>query len=80
MNVQVTAQTYTLLLNETILRKPLKTKKPALNERRLSDPTIHYTTKAKRPIVEWADSTLLFWLSSSSRVLAAMSVCSSTSL
>ncbi len=38
------------MVNKTNRDSRLKTKKPALNEGRLSDPTIHYTTKAKRAI------------------------------
>ena len=36
------------------------TKKPAPTGSRLSNPTIHYTTKARRAIVELAESMLCF--------------------
>lgn len=50
------------------------TKKPTSKGGRLSNPTIHYTTKARRAIVELAESILCFCWSSNSRVLAAKSV------
>lgn len=53
---------------------PKNTKKPTPKESRLSNPTIHYTTKASLAIVEFAESMLCFWRSNNSRVLAAKSV------
>ncbi|MBC3791447.1 hypothetical protein FH603_1949 [Spirosoma sp. LMG 31447] len=48
------------MLNKVNRISRLKTKKPTLNESRLSDPTIHYTTKAKRAIDACAESMLCF--------------------
>lgn len=58
----------------------VKTKKLALKEGKLSDPTIHYTIMASRLIDVWADSMLCFWRSNNSRVLATRSVSCNTEL